>query len=701
MSLESQKFEFDDFLLDPKEKILLRGAEPVSITPKAFDLLLYLVTNHGHLVEKNELINAVWAESFVEEANLPFTIGLLRKALGDDAQKPQFIETIPKRGYRFIAKVRTAPAHDSYVASAASRPYVLFTTAGIIVITLFAAAFIWFGGERINSASRSDDHLTTNGKVTVAAISPDGQTLVFAQKQEGGEGLWRREVLSGEQTQIIPAQAVEFVGLSVSPDNAYAYYSVFADNEVLLTLRRVPLDGGTPEPLTEIASDVSVSFSPDGKKFAYTESHSSRNETILKTANADGTDVRTLLTLKGGDRIFPVFRASPVSWSPDGRDIACAIQETDAAGTFFKILLVDPEDGGERYLSEQHWNFVEHIAWKDDGSLAIVNFELEKMGTQVWLIARDTGESRRLDRGRVLYQWLSAANGKLFAVGGSSHSSIYIADFPDGYTRPQTKQILDETGDIGSLAWPVNDKVFYNSWASGKNEIWRLNPDGTSPEQLTNESKLTQGFTVSPRNGRLVFAALASGSSSLFVADADGANARQLTKGVFDIFPRFLNDGKHVVYQEGSLSKSMLWRVSIEDEAPPQQVTGYFASQPSISPDGSAIAYQFMDFSGDEKRWRMAIMDVGSGRLLKKIDFPFAITERKMVWHPVENFLTMIYSQGDSSAFLFMSPTGNSFQTVENVASGKVLAFAWSPDGNRLAFAAKQVSTDVVVLDKF
>ena len=106
MLLEMQKFEFGDFLLDAKEKVLQRDGKPLPVTPKALELLLVLVENHGHLVEKNELMKAVWADSFVEEGNLAFTIRLLRKALDDDAQKPRFIETVPKRGYRFIAEVK-------------------------------------------------------------------------------------------------------------------------------------------------------------------------------------------------------------------------------------------------------------------------------------------------------------------------------------------------------------------------------------------------------------------------------------------------------------------------------------------------------------------------------------------------------------------------------------------------------------------
>ena len=112
MLLERQRFEFGDFLLDAKEKILLRGGKPISITPKSFQLLFVLVENHGHLVEKDELMREVWTNSFVEEANLAFTIGLLRKTLADDAQKPRFIETVPKRGYRFIAAVKRLEAKE-------------------------------------------------------------------------------------------------------------------------------------------------------------------------------------------------------------------------------------------------------------------------------------------------------------------------------------------------------------------------------------------------------------------------------------------------------------------------------------------------------------------------------------------------------------------------------------------------------------
>ncbi len=118
MLLETHNFEFGEFLLDAKEKVLLRDGKPLSITPKAFQLLFVLLENHGHLVEKDELMKSVWADSFVEEGNITFTIGLLRKLLGDDTKNSRFIETVPKRGYRFIADVRRVEAKDEKFGTA-------------------------------------------------------------------------------------------------------------------------------------------------------------------------------------------------------------------------------------------------------------------------------------------------------------------------------------------------------------------------------------------------------------------------------------------------------------------------------------------------------------------------------------------------------------------------------------------------------
>ncbi len=98
-------YEFGPFRLDPVERRLLRDGQPVALTPKCFDLLVVLVENNGHLLEKDELLGRLWPGQFVEESNLSFNVSSLRKALGEGQDGRRFIETVPKKGFRFVARV--------------------------------------------------------------------------------------------------------------------------------------------------------------------------------------------------------------------------------------------------------------------------------------------------------------------------------------------------------------------------------------------------------------------------------------------------------------------------------------------------------------------------------------------------------------------------------------------------------------------
>src|SRR5882762_11310075 len=99
-------YEFGAFTLFPAEKRLLCDGKAVALAPKVFDTLVLLVENQGRLIQKEELLKALWPDSVVEEVALAHNVSQLRKVLGDPAEDPKFIETVPKRGYRFIAAVR-------------------------------------------------------------------------------------------------------------------------------------------------------------------------------------------------------------------------------------------------------------------------------------------------------------------------------------------------------------------------------------------------------------------------------------------------------------------------------------------------------------------------------------------------------------------------------------------------------------------
>lgn len=107
MSIQTKAiFEFGSFRLNPAERLLLREQVQVALPPKAFDALVVLVQNRGRLLGKDELLRAVWPGTFVEESNLAQHVSILRKALRDGEDGLQYIETVPRHGYRFIAEVR-------------------------------------------------------------------------------------------------------------------------------------------------------------------------------------------------------------------------------------------------------------------------------------------------------------------------------------------------------------------------------------------------------------------------------------------------------------------------------------------------------------------------------------------------------------------------------------------------------------------
>src|SRR5262245_48726276 len=104
-SLPNDLYDFGPFRLDLAERVLFRDGQPISLTPKAYDLLVALVERYGRVVEKEELMRVVWPETIVEEGNLTHHISVLRKVLGESAGERPYIETIPRRGYRFLAEV--------------------------------------------------------------------------------------------------------------------------------------------------------------------------------------------------------------------------------------------------------------------------------------------------------------------------------------------------------------------------------------------------------------------------------------------------------------------------------------------------------------------------------------------------------------------------------------------------------------------
>src|SRR5262245_22586358 len=176
-------YEFGPFRLEPTERLLLRDGRPVSLPPKAYDLLVVLVAHAGRLVAKEDLLKAVWPETFVEEANLSYTVSVLRKALGDDNEPYRYVETVAKRGYRFKELVRSSAATTVVVAAPPHTRRVRWPVAVAVGVALFLAAIAvtWSLREKPPSPRFARLALIPPKGVLVedARISPNGRYVAF------------------------------------------------------------------------------------------------------------------------------------------------------------------------------------------------------------------------------------------------------------------------------------------------------------------------------------------------------------------------------------------------------------------------------------------------------------------------------------------------------------------------------------------
>jgi len=235
--MDSEHYSFGPFRLVPSEHLLLREDKPISLAPKAYELLLALVKRHGHLVTRDELMREIWPDSFVEEINLTVNISLLRKALGEQPDGRQYIATVPKRGYRFDAAVGEPPqeieqAEESgaipqpepaslpqvngsrveHAVHASGRSMRWAYAAGLTLVVLVALAglFLWRHSVKAsNSGVTAGEHLNKKGTQNAQALA------LYTQARE----LWsKRSVESVQQSLQLFRQAID-----ADPQFAAAY----------------------------------------------------------------------------------------------------------------------------------------------------------------------------------------------------------------------------------------------------------------------------------------------------------------------------------------------------------------------------------------------------------------------------------------------------------------------------------------------
>jgi DNA-binding winged helix-turn-helix (wHTH) protein/Tol biopolymer transport system component len=565
--VEGCVYEFGSFQLDSRERLLLRDGKVIPLTPKVFDTLLLLVQNSGHLVLKDDLMTAVWPDSFVEEANLSQNVSVLRKALGDTTQNPRYIVTVPGQGYRFAAEVRKVsagghkaadfliiPGTGSRVAQEEKEKRVeseqvpRSIAAGIllilVVIAVVIAAAWWFLPRKIPRVGRST-RLSFGGRVAAPfpvfgewfpAVLTDGSRIYLSTSQDATLRLAYLSVAGGDQVPMaVPLDEAELRHISPDGSSLLVYGSLSGQTGKHLWL--VPTAGGGPRRLGSIDGQDGA-WSPDGQHVLYAQGHD------LFIAEPDGSNSRKLVTTPG--------KAFWLRWSPDGSRIRFTLVDpTSNAQTLWECRA----DGGNLHRLPIPWDKQPQECcgeWGSDGKYFFFRTFLDARA-DLWSIAEPSFLSRNSKPIRLTSGPLEFAS----AVPGRSGKQLLTVG-----VEPKWEVLSYNLRTQRASTW-IPDRSAYSPSTShdgrwiayvevrGKESVlWRSKLDGSDRLQLS-EPPLFVGITRwSPDGRQIAFMGKTPDKPwNIYVVSMEGgASQALLSDGRNAVDPEWSADGRSVMF---------------------------------------------------------------------------------------------------------------------------------------------------------
>ncbi len=525
-------FHFGPFTLDPNKRVLFRGGKPVALTPKAFDVLLYLAQNPNRVISKEELLKVVWAGSFVEEGNLTQNVFLLRKVLAEETGDTGLIVTVPRVGYQFTAEVATAIE---------ASPIPLASPRNLLV-----------------EGVQSTTHIVIEEEIDADSVAP-----AKALPAPPASANWRWYAFA-----IVLALAVAAVFRptlrppTVTRIRQLTQLGTLVHNTKLLTdgpriyfrawdgkdraLRYVSPEGGEVFSVDRAFPQIDVDdLSPSGSEFLVV------NLADKRRAPGSGDDLPSVWRIavpSGSPRPVGDLRAREVGWAPDGRTIACAIGSD--------IYLVEPDGTNARKLATLPGEPF-YLLWSPDS---------QRLRFSVADPHRNT---------TILWQADLATHAVAPVLPDSITSTGVL---PGGWTPDGRYFLYTASGDGTRDVWAIREK---------RELLHRIN---SQPVQIT-AGPLTFYLPAPSKDGKSIFAVgeqllgqltRYDSSAHQFVAYANGISADHIT---------FSRDGQWMAYVEFPSSALVRSRL---DGGERRQLTfsPMRALSPQWSPDGTQIAFQ-------------------------------------------------------------------------------------------------------------
>jgi DNA-binding winged helix-turn-helix (wHTH) protein/Tol biopolymer transport system component len=725
-------YEFGSFSLDAQERLLIHDGNPIPISSKTFEALLVLIQNAGHLVTKDDLLKQLWPDTFVEEANLAKHISLLRKALGKTPNGQEYIETVPKYGYRFAAGVlerNGAPAEAdgrsldeapppntglaptlvrglggiAFVygvkrvglnpATPQSRKLARVMIVAAMVVILGAGIGIqkWFSRSRApNPENVQMTRLTESGTAENVAISADGRYVAYASRDGEKQSLWVRQIATRSDIQIVPPGVGKFQGLTFSPEGDRIYFvHTEQDNPFLRNLYAIPVLGGPPRKIiAEI--DSPISFSPDGSQFAFELNVGRRKSVEIHVANADGSGVRVLASLENTSAPF-LFQPG-LNWSPDGRTIAVSSKHFSGPERW-SLNVVSTTTGSVRELYSSVGELGRPI-WLPRGDILLFpRTDAALHRQQLWTISYPRGDARSFTNDLTDYDlWALdiTRDGKtVAAIAFTTTSNVWVVQSMVPFEGQQIT-----SGDLPFLDIAENSdgKIVVNS---GDSAMRTMNEDGSQRAVFT---EIHYAHWLTPCGRFLVLTSRESGPTVLMRVNVDGTNPLKLVAGSL-WGPVCSPDGKFVFYVNVDMPQK-IWRLPIEGGTPVEiaiipadSISGRLA----VSPDGKFLAYVYDVYTDPSAfGYSLAVIPASGGAAIQTCRVPSWIWGPR--WSPDGKSLQYLLYRDNATNLWEQPVAGGKPRQLTKFTSGQIFEFNWSLDGKRLLLTRGEITSDVVLL---
>ncbi len=567
----------------------------------------------------------------------------------------------------------------------------LFIRSGIAIVIVLIAYGIYSqvlvkGNETAPFSNMKLTRLTTDGKASDVAVSPDGRYVAYVRFEKEKNNLWIRQVSTTNNIAITQPSEDLIGGLTFSPNGDFLYFLIMKHGTNKIDLYQISILGGNPKMIMPHVNSR-ISFSPDGKRYAFI-TDSAETDTYLAVADADGSGKKILLTRRTPGHF------DDAAWSPDGKYVAL-IEGRSGSFMNHRILIYSMDEQKEILPAGQKWLTLRSINWMEHCKGLVVTAADDQSSfdsPQLWYFPIKEGIAKKLTNNLNGYAFSSMDNKskQLAAIEPESYSNLFIvSNNAAASAQPLTEGTKKHDGMKG-VRWLNDDQIIYSSQSGGYDNIWMTNGKGGTETQITSGAFVDRTPHAIPGRNTIVFSSNRSGSFNIWKCDVSGSNVKQLTHGNYDIEPSVTSDGRWIVYGSFGDSASSIWKMTVNGDST-QLLTTKHVQTYAISPDGQSLAYIYFN---DEQKQKLAVISLSTRQVINEIDYQYGIS----CWTPDGKGFAHIDTKNDVSNIWTVPAAGGKPKQVTDFKSGRIFSFDWTRDGRKLIVARGESNSDIVLL---